>query len=177
MLEYLTIGIIINVHGVMGEVKIAPETDDIKRFKKLKSVLVVRPQDGNPTERKVESVKLQNEFVILKLEGIDDRDVANKYRGYEIRIPRGEGVKLPEDTYYIGDLIGCTVVETDGNVLGKVDNVFTAGGSDVYSIIDEQKRNIMIPALGETIMNVDIENCIITVKLLPGLKEIYYGNT
>jgi len=178
MLDYLTIGTIVNVHGVVGEVKILPTTDDLKRFKKLKSVFLCSSDNAiiktEPKELKVESCKLQNQMVISKLEGINDRDIANKYRGFELRVKREDAVTLPEDTYYIGDIIGCKVVEENGNVLGVVDDIFPAGGSDVYSITGENGKNIMIPAIAEVIRNVDIVNQVVTVKLLPGLKEVYF---
>lgn len=181
MLDYLTIGTIINVHGVVGEVKISPTTDDIKRFKKLKSAFLCPPENsltaGERKEIKIEHVKfLQDRFVILKIEGIDDRDVANTLRGYEIVVDRASAVKLPEDTYFIGDLIGCNVIEEDGNSLGKIDDVFTAGGADVYSISDDKGNSIMVPAIADVVLNVDISAGKVTVRLLPGLKEIYSNN-
>ncbi len=177
MLDFLTVGTIINVHGVVGEVKVSPTTDDLKRFKKLKRVFLCPPENavkGERREMKVTSAKLLNRFAVIKFEGIDDRDTANTLRGYDIEVSREDAVKLPEDTYFIGDLIGCTVFEEDGNVLGKIDDVFTAGGSDVYSITDEAGHNMMLPALGEVVLCVDVENRKVTVRLLPGLKEVYF---
>ena len=171
MLEYLTIGTIVNVHGVRGEVKVIPETDDPNRFKKLKKVILV--SGGARKEVQVRWVKISNKFVILKLEGIDDRDTANHLRGTELEIERKDAVRLPEGSYFIGDLIGCTVVEEDGNVLGKVNDVIPGAGCDVYDVYDENGKNIMIPALADVILKVDVEACVITVRLLPGLKEVY----
>lgn len=171
MLEYLTIGEIVNVHGVRGAVKVIPLTDDPTRFKKLKSARVVHR--GNTREYDVQSVQIQSKFVIVKLSGIEDRDAAAALRGAEIEVSRKDAVKLPQDTYFICDLIGCKVVEPDGNVLGVVDDVFSTGSNDVYSVKDPQGRNLMIPAIAKVIKNVDVEKGEIAVELLPGLKEVY----
>jgi len=171
MLDYLTIGTIVNVHGVRGEVKVLPETDDINRFKKLKTVELLSNEVRKTV--KVESVKLQNKFAILKLEGIDDRDVADTYRGVEVQVERKNAVRLPEDSYYIGDIMGCKVVEEDGSNLGIIDDIFNNVGSDIYCIKTESGKTIMLPAIKDTIINVDIENNLIVVRLLPGLRDIY----
>ena len=78
--------------------------------------------------------------------------------------------------WFIGDLIGCSVFEEDGNCLGKVMNVLQTGSNDVYEVTDEEGRTIMIPALKNVVLDVNIEEAVIKVKLLPGLKEIYYAN-
>ena len=175
MLDYLTVGTIINVHGVRGEVKVMPDTDDINRFKKLRSVLLL--SGGSRKPAKVESVKLLGgRFVVLKLEGIDDRDTAETMRGVELQIERKDAVKLPEDTYFVGDLIGCRAVEEDGNVLGEVAEVYPGAGSDIYNIRTPKGEELLLPAIGETILEVDIENSVIKVRLLPGLREIYLKN-
>lgn len=98
MLDYLTIGTIINVHGVVGEIKVSPTTDDIKRFKMLKSIFLCPGENmlikGERKEYKVEHTKLQNQFAIVKLEGINDRDTANTLRGFELQVSRENAVKL-----------------------------------------------------------------------------------
>lgn len=173
MLDFLTVGTIINVHGVRGEVKVMPETDDAARFKKLKNVWLQRGSVRTAAE--IKGVKLQNRFVILKLEGFDDRDSALKLKGQEIVIGRKDAVKLPPRTYFIGDLIGCAVREEDGTLLGKVKDVIPGAGCDVYDVYDEDGNNIMIPAIEDVVISVDVEGASIVVKLLPGLKDIYLG--
>ena len=171
MLEYLTIGEITNVHGVHGAVKVTPYTDDLARFKKLKTARIVHR--GHVKEYAVKGVQLQSRFAILKLEGIEDRDAAAFLRGATIEVSRKDAVKLPADTYFIGDLVGCRVLEPDGSVLGVVDDVLSTGSNDVYSVRTEQGKTIMIPAIGQVIKSVDVEKGEIVAELLPGLKEIY----
>lgn len=171
MLEYLTIGEIVNVHGVHGAVKVIPLTDDPARFKKLKTARVVHR--GNTKEYNVQSVQIQSKFVIVKFAGIEDRDAAALLRGAEIQVSRKDAVKLPKGSYFICDLIGCRVMEQDGSLLGVVDDVFSTGSNDVYSVKDPEGRNIMLPAIAQVVKNVDVEKGEIIVELLPGLKEVY----
>ena len=109
----------------------------------------------------------------MKFAEVTDRDGAALLRGAEIQVSRKDAVKLPEDSYFICDLIGCRVIEPDGNVLGVVDDVFSTGSNDVYSVKDRQGGIIMIPAIAQVIKNVDVEKGEIEVELLPGLKEVY----
>lgn len=174
MLDYFIIGKIVNTHGVKGEVKVLPDTEDIKRFSKLKTVRI--KQRGRIEEYQVEYGRGQGTTAILKLKGIDTPEAAMLLKGAELEIHRNDAIKLPEDTWFIGDLIGCQVFEEDGNCLGKVINVLQTGSNDVYEVKDEQERTILIPALKNVVLDVDIEAARIQVKLLPGLKEIYYEN-
>ena len=174
MLEYFTIGKIVNTHGVRGEVKVLPETDDITRFSRLKKVRV--KLRGTVSEYEVERGRGQGTTALLKLKGIDTPEAAALLKGAELEIHRSEAIKLPKDQWFIGDLIGCFVYEEDGTCLGKVVNVLQTGSNDVYEVKDEQERTILIPALKQVVLDVNIEEARILVKLLPGLKEIYYEN-
>ncbi len=171
MLDYLTIGTIVNVHGVHGEVKVIPDTDDVTRFRKLKKVLLL--SGGVRREAEVKGVKFSNKFVILKLEGIDDRDTADRMRGIELQVERKDAIKLPEGRYFIGDLIGCRVLEDNGEELGILTDVIPGAGSDIYDVDCGNGKNILIPVLEDVLLSVDIEAEIITVKLPKGLREIY----
>ncbi|MCR5056833.1 MAG: ribosome maturation factor RimM [Clostridia bacterium] len=171
MLDYLTIGTIVNVHGVRGEVKVIPDTDDVNRFRKLKKVLLF--SGGVRREVEVKGVKFSNKFVILKFDGIDDRDTADKMRGIELQVERKDAIKLPEGRYFIGDLIGCLVVEDNGDRLGTITDVIPGAGSDIYDVDCGEGKNILIPVLEDVVLSVDIEAAIVTVKLPKGLREIY----
>ena len=118
----------------------------------------------------------QGTTAILKLKNIDTPEAAALLKGAELEIHRRDAIELPEGTWFIGDLIGCQVFEEDENCLGKVINVLQTGSNDVYEVRDEQERIILIPALKNVVLDVDIEAARIQVKLLPGLKEIYYEN-
>lgn len=179
MLKTLLIGEIINVHGVKGALKVQPLTDDLSRFSKLKEVFIKNTKgkpDGNhlfDKKYKVISALASGGFVILRLYGIDDRDTADLFRGCFLEIERKDAIKLPEDNYFIGDLIGCRVVDTNGEPIGVLHDVYQTGSNDVYAVKRTSKKDILLPAIGSVIKEVDIENGIITACLIPGLKEIY----
>jgi 16S rRNA processing protein RimM len=156
MEKYLTVGQIINTHGLKGEIKVYPLTDDIRRFRKLEKVFV----DG--VERKVVWCKLQTDKVILKLEGIDSIEQAQKYKDKYVEIAREDAVPLEEGTYYVADLIGCTVYDTEGVNLGVVYDVLKTGSNDVYWI--KEGKELLIPALRDIVTEVDVENKRIVIK-------------
>lgn len=187
MLTRLLIGEIVNVHGVRGALKVRPLTDHPARFSKLDEVDVIMPGNASkkaPDGRMIESGKykvlsasVSGEFVLLKLGGIYDRDTADLLRGAQLEIPREKAITLPKDSYFIGDLIGCSVYDTDsGELLGTVSDVFQTGSNDVYAITMPDKKEIMIPAIAQVVKEVDIEKGTVKVHLLPGLKEVYLNN-
>lgn len=168
MIKYLKIGKIINTHGIKGEVKIYPLTDDIKRFDELKFVFFKK---GDLFEKvDVQGVKYFKNLVILKLEGIDDMNAAEKVKNEYIYIDRENAVKLPEDTYFIADLIGMDVVniETDEKI-GKIISVFSTGSNDVYEIKGEDGKIILVPAIKDVVKDVDVKNSLMKIKLIEGL--------
>ncbi len=174
MLEYLSIGEIVNVHGVKGALKVLPLTDDPSRFHRLKTVRVVR--GTSVASYPILHVGGSGSLILLTLEGVDTREKAEGLKGAFLEIPRQEAISLPEDSFFIGDLIGCQVYEMDGTCLGTVKDVLQTGSNDVYQVVDEQGRMLLLPALKQVVREVRIEQGLIRVELLPGLKEIYYEN-
>lgn len=166
MLEYLSIGQIINIHGFRGEVKIYPLTDDMNRFKKLKEVFI--EENNQLIKYEVEGVKFLSNTIIMKLKGIDTEEAANKLRNFYIKVDRRSAVKLPKDTYFICDLIDLEVYDDDGLLLGKVKDVLQTGSNDVY-VVKTSDKDILIPALKEVVREIDIRNGKIVVKLPEGL--------
>lgn len=183
MLRTLLIGEIVNVHGVKGALKVRPLTDRPARFSELDEVNVILPKNSPKQDLsgsyKVVSASVSGDFVLLRLEGINDRDKADLYRNAKLEIPREKAIDLPEDTYFIGDLIGSSVYEiTDGGeeLLGKVTDIMQPGGNDVYVVTMPDKKEILLPAIAQVVKEVDIEKGIIRVKLLPGLREVYLSD-
>ncbi|GAA0078034.1 ribosome maturation factor RimM [Clostridium sp. CTA-5] len=156
MAELFKIGQIINTHGIKGEVKVYPLTDDVKKFKKLKTVLI------NGEEREIQSVKFQKDRVILKIEGIDSMNDAETYKQKYIETPRNEQQPLEEDTYYIVDLIGCNVYDTEGVELGKIFDVINTPNNDVYWI--KEPKELLIPVLKDIVLSIDITEKKIVIK-------------
>jgi len=167
MVEYFKIGQITNAHGLKGEVKVYPLTDNLKRFSKLKSIFMLQGDEYKVVD--ITSVKYLKEFVILKLVGIDSMDNALKLKNQYVFIDRARAVKLPKDTYFISDLIGIEVVTDKGINLGKVTSVFPTGSNDVYEVKAEDGKTVLLPAIGDVILNIDIENKKMLVNLIEGL--------
>lgn len=159
MKEYLSIGQIINTHGVHGELKIYPLTDDIKRYRKLKKVFI----DG--IEKNIVWCKLQSDKVILKIDGIDSIEQGLKYKNKYLEVKREDAVKLPEGNYFIADIIGCTVKDEEGTIIGQVHDVLQTGSNDVY-LVKNKDNEVLIPALKSIVVNINIENQNIIIKPL-----------
>lgn len=156
MKKFLTIGEITKPHGIKGEVKVFPLTDDIQRFKKLKRVFI----DGQ--EVKVSYVTVGHDRAILRLEGVDSVEDAEKLRKKLLVVPREEAVKLEEDSYFIEDLKDCTVYDEEGLELGKVADVIQTGANDVYWI--KKPKELLIPAIRDVVLSVDVEAEKIIIK-------------
>lgn len=166
MLEYLSIGQIVNVHGFKGDVKVYPLTDDASRFEELKEVYVEH-RDGL-RKYEVQQVKYLKNMVAMKLKGIDTEEAANKMRGLYVKVDRSKAVKLPEDAFFICDIIGLTVHDTEGKALGQVQDVLQTGSNDVY-VVRNDENEILIPALKEVVKEIDIRDKRMTVQLPEGL--------
>ncbi len=156
MKDVLRVGKIVNTHGLKGEVKVIPLTDDPKRYNELDFVLI----DG--IERKIQGCKYQKDRVIVKIEGINTIEEAETYKTKYMEIPREYAVPLEEDTYYIADIIGCTVYDTNGKDLGQIYDVIQTKNNDVYWI--RKPKELLIPVLLEIVTDIDIENRKITIK-------------
>ena len=165
--DLLQVGAITQTHGVRGEVKVFPTTDDPKRFKKLKNVLLDTGREIRQLE--IESVKFFKQYVILKFAGIDSINDVEVYKKKNLYVTRENAVKLAKDEYFIADLIGMEVYEEDGSRLGELKDVLTTGANDVYVIEGTKYGEVLVPAIKECILKVDTEERRIEVHLLPGL--------
>ena len=165
--EYFEIGQIVNTFGIKGFVKVNPFTDDMERFAELKSVLVVKNKEL--IEMQIEEIKYQKNVVLIKFKGIEDIDMAEKYKGCYIKIKRENARKLPKDTYFIADLIGMQVYDEQGNLLGKVNDIYNNKVHDIYVIKDDLGKQILLPSTKEVIKQIDMDNDRIVVHLIEGL--------
>lgn len=158
MEQFLTVGKIINTHGVKGEVKVLPSTDDVKRFNELEKAYL----DNRLIH--IEGCKFQPGKVILKIEGINSIEEAEKLKNKYIKVKRENAIRLPKDTYYEADIIGCIVYDENEEELGIIDEVIYTGSNEVYWIKGD--KELLIPALKNIILKVDIENKKIIIKPL-----------
>ena len=152
MSAYYRIGVIVRPHGVHGAVKLDPLTDDTRRFRGLKEAYVEMHGAYTPVQLCVSSVA--PDAVILTIDGYETPEQANGLRGAYLAVDRAHAVKLPKDTYFVTDLIGCDTFDTDGNAFGKVTNVFETGANDVYEI---EHGRLMVPALKRVLHEVDTD--------------------
>ena len=134
MEPYLQIGIITSTHGIRGEVKVLPTTDDTMRFKKCKQVLLDTGKEKK--EMQIESVKFFKQFAILKFRGYDNINDIEMYKGKSLLVTRENAVKLKKDEYFIADLIGCDVIDESEEEIGVLKDVMPTGANDVYVVID-----------------------------------------
>ena len=169
MEKVFQVGIISSTHGVRGEVKVFPTTDDMKRFKKLKEVLLDTGKETLTLE--IEGVKFFKQFVILKFKGYDNIDDIVKYRGKSLFVPRENAVKLQKDEYFIADLVGLKVVNEDGSFTGVLKDVMETGANDVYIVESQDGKEVLIPAIKDCILQVDFEKEQVLVHLLDGLLD------
>lgn len=167
MEDFLRVGVITTTHGLKGEVKVFPTTDSPERFLDLDEVLL----RAGKTERTlhIDNVRFFKNQVIVKFEELDRIEDVENLRQAELYVSRENAVPLEEGEYYIGDLIGMQVVTDEGEELGTLDDVIETGANDVYSVETKKYGNVLIPAIEQCIMDVDIENEKMTVHLLKGL--------
>ncbi len=169
MNDMLQVGVITQTHGVRGEVKVFPTTDDVQRFKKLKQVILDTGKAQLPLE--IQNVKFFKQFVIVKFKGIDDINDIEKYKRCPLLVTREHAVKLEEDEYFIADMIGMEIVTENDETFGTLKDVIATGANDVYVIDSVAHGEVLIPAIKECILNVNVEEQKMTVHLMNGLIE------
>ena len=170
MEELLQVGVITSPHGVRGEVKVFPMTDDNQRFRKLKDCYI--EMKGKMVPAKVSGCKFFKNMVILKFQQIESMNDAELYRQCKIFVDRANAVSLQKDEYFMADLLGLEVVMEDGKKLGVLQDIIQTGANDVYVVVDEQEKEWLIPAIKDCILKVDFEEKTMTVRLLKGMEEL-----
>ena len=167
MEKRLQVGVITATHGLKGEVKVFPTTDDPNRFRRLKEVILNTGREERVLE--IEGVKFFKQMVILKFKGLDDIGDVEKFRRGTLSVTRENAVKLRRNEYFIADLIGMRVENEDGSELGTLQDVIATGANDVYDVRLSDGRQVLIPAIRECILSVDVEEGRMRVHLLDGL--------
>ncbi|SDA67823.1 16S rRNA processing protein RimM [Butyrivibrio sp. INlla18] len=169
MTDRFQVGVIASTHGLHGEVNVFPTTEDPNRFKKLKKI-TLHTKRGEEIELDVQSAKFFKKFVIVKFKQFNDINEVEKLKGCELTIERKDAIKLQPGEYYCADLIGLSIVDEEGKVLGTLVDVIQTGANDVYEMKREDgEENVLIPAIKDCILDVDIENKQIKIHVIPGL--------
>ncbi len=161
------IGVISTTHGVAGEVKVRPTTDDIRRFQDLDSVIMNSGRDER--ELHVIGARASKGQVILKFEEFTNANEVEPFRGAELYVPRADAIDLDEGEHFIADLVGMRVVSTEGEMLGTLADVMQTGANDVYVVADPEGKELLFPAIRDCVKNIDTEAGVITVYRMPGL--------
>lgn len=167
MVSELQVGVITQTHGIRGEVKVFPTTDDVNRFKKLKEVTLTNEKER--LTMTIESVKFFKQYVILKFDGYDSINDIEKYKGAKLLVSREKAVKLQKDEYFIADLIGLRVVTEEGEDFGVLKDVLETGANDVYIVEMADGKEVLLPAIKDCIRGIDMEKQVITVHIMDGL--------
>lgn len=169
MEQYFEIGKITGTHGIRGTMRVFPTTEDPSRFERLKEIIVeIR---GKRETFHIQKVAFHKQFVLLTVKEITDINVAELYKNGRILIPDAMAIPLGEDEYYNRDLYGLKVVIEEGEELGEITEIFPTGSNDVYVVKKDGKgKELLLPAIKDCIKNVDLENGVMTVKLLEGLR-------
>lgn len=183
MEQYFRVGVITQPHGLRGEVKVFPTTSDKDRFESLSEVRLVRLEDGRTLGRsstqeefhletslvaKIKSVKYFKQFIIVKFQGIDHINEVEQWKGMSIFVDRAHAIPLADDEYYVADLIGLKVV-TDCGKTGILRDVVETGANDVYLVDFEDHKNVMIPAIKDCILDINIKEKQMKIHLMEGL--------
>ena len=169
MEQLFQVGAITTTHGIKGEVKVFPTTDDPSKFKKLKKVILDTGREKRELE--IASAKFFKNMVILKFKGIDDINDVEKYRHATLWVTREDAVPLEDDEWYIADLVGMKVTTDEGEDLGELVDVLQTAANDVYVVQLKNKQEILIPSIKQCILDVNVEEGTMLVHLLPGLRD------
>ena len=167
--DLLRVGVIANTHGIRGEVKVYPTTDDINRFDELREVVLDTGKEK--VELKVEGVKYFKNMVILKFKGLDSINDVERYKGKDLLVTRENAVPLGENEYYIADLIDMEVFGEDGSRLGVLEDVMQTGANDVYVIRLEDGKELLLPNIDQCVLEVNVEEKMMKVHVLEGLMD------
>ncbi|MEI3227048.1 MAG: ribosome maturation factor RimM [Lachnospiraceae bacterium] len=169
MEDLLRVGVIANTHGIRGEVKVFPTTDEKERFKDLKKVILDMGKEQRVLE--IQSVRFFKNLVILKFKGIDNINDIEMYKGKDLLVTREDAVPLEEGEYFIADLLDLDVYSDEDEKIGVLYDVMQTGANDVYVVKTEEGKEILLPAIDECILDINLEESRMTVHIMEGLLD------
>ncbi len=169
MEDMLRIGVVTTTHGLRGEVKVYPTTDDVNRYKKCDEVILVT-REGN-LNLHVEKVKFFKNLVIVKFREFDDISQVEKFRRCDLMVTRANAIPLKEGEYFLCDVIGCEVEDEEGNPVGTVTDTIETGANNVFAITTTDGREVLFPVIPDCIRNVDVEGKKVVAHIMKGLMD------
>lgn len=167
MENLLRVGVISSTHGIKGEVKVFPTTDDVNRFKKLKEVILDTGKEQLTLH--IESVKFFKQFVILKFKEYNNINDIEIYKGKDLLVTRENAVPLKEGEYFITDMIGLNVITDEDEDFGTLTDVLQTGANDVYVVKMKNGKEALLPAIDQCVLDVNLETSTIKVHIMEGL--------
>ncbi len=170
--NFLSVGKVANTHGVRGELKIFPFTDFPEvRFAKGKELLFISPEDGTQLKVKIVSSREQKTVFVVKLEGFDNINQVEKYKGWDVKVPKEEAVEAEDNAYYFHEIIGCTVMTNEGEELGAITDILTPGANDVWVVKRKGGKELLIPFIEDIVKEVNIAEKTVKIEVMEGLLD------
>ena len=167
--KYLQVGAITSTHGIKGEVKVFPTTDDASRYDELDEVFLDTGKELMPLH--IAGVKYFKQYVIVKFKEFKDINEIEPYKGKNIYVDREHAVDLDEDEYFVADLLGLKVVTDEGEDFGELTDVLFTKANDVYTVTRPDGKEVLIPAIEECILDIDLDKEVMTIHIMPGLLD------
>ena len=169
-MDLLEVGKIVNTHGLRGEVKVVPWTDYPEVFEDIETVYIKKKSDYERLD--IAGIKYQKNNLIIRFAQLKDINEAEKYKNRVLYAERTSLGELPEGVYYIADLIGLDVVKEDGEKVGIISDVFNTGSNDIYEVKREGQKDLLLPVIDDVVLNIDVENKKVTVRMMEGLEDL-----
>ncbi|SDW28291.1 ribosome maturation factor RimM [Paenibacillus sp. CF384] len=168
--QWLSVGKLVNTHGIRGEVKVVSQTDfPEERFAPRKILTLLNPETKQQLELEVASARLHKNMYIIKFRGFEDINQVEKYKGWELKVSKDDLVELEEGEYYQHQIIGCTVVTDEGAILGSITEILVPGANDVWVVQPPKGKQILIPVIDEVVLDVNVKDKVVKVHLMEGL--------
>lgn len=167
--DFLRVGVITSTHGIKGEVKVFPTTDDPTRFEILKSAYIVYKNEKINVS--IKSIKYFKQYVIVKFKEFDDINLVEKYKSCDLIIERKDAVELEENEYFICDLIGLNVITDEGEEFGIITDVLTSSANDIY-VVKHNDKEVLLPVIDQCVLDVNLEEKKVLVHIMDGLLDL-----
>jgi 16S rRNA processing protein RimM len=172
MEKELRVGVIGKAQGIKGEVRVHPTTDSLEDFLELDNFTLKKSRIKGINILTIDKARIPKNFVIVKFNEIKDRNSAELLNGSELYINREDAPELPEGVFYYSDIIGLKVITDDDREIGVLKDIYETGANDVYSVVNEDGKEILLPAIDDVILSTDLEEGIIRVHMLDGLEDL-----
>jgi len=166
--DFVVIGKVTRPQGVRGEVRVMPLTMDNKRFSDLSEVYLAQEDCDTCDKRGIERVWYKKNLVVLKLSGCESYEAAEELRGCDVKVLEKDRITLSEDSFFWDDLVGMNVVSEDGEEIGRIFEIFPTGSNDVL-VVKNKDREVLLPFIGEVVLDVNLEEKKMLVHMLDGL--------